>query len=139
MTRESKNRAGVSQRWFTLMTDTVRAVLLTRRRRRQSYALSAINIDSDKSLKERAAIAHGGVDQKPAESARLIEIYVDNIGRAINTRRAELHKSISDSRTTNRIASFSLFRLLFLFLSFFHRFSTSWRNKQLKIHRWKNG
>lgn len=96
-------------RWFTLMTDTVRAVLLTRRRRRQSYALSAINIDSDKSLKERArGDPNGGVDQKPAESARLIEIYVDNIGRAINTRHAELHKSISDSRPTNRIFRFSL-------------------------------
>jgi len=63
---------------------------------------------------------------------RLIEIYVDNIGRAINTRHAELHKSISDSYTMNRIFRF-FSRDFFLSLSFFYGFSFSWKYL-VKIH-----
>lgn len=117
--------------------------------RRQSCALSAINIDSDKSLNKRsAAICRRRSRSKGRGSARLIEIYVDNIERAINIRRAELHKSISDSRSGEYQAAasqrwfirspslWSLPRTLFLFVLLFPcfgRVSLSRRRPKLEL------
>lgn len=64
------------------MTTAIRAVLLTRHRR-QSLALSVINIGPDTSLQESRD--SDTLQIEVSESLRLIEIYADSIGgRASN-------------------------------------------------------
>lgn len=99
------------------MTAVARVVLLTWQQR-QSYALSAINIDSDKSLKEQGDLASAESIKSPRESARLIEIYVDNIERAINTRTARNYINLlvtAAQRIGPLCLSLSLRRARFLF------------------------